>query len=30
MVKEGLMTEHGQKVIDIAKEKGRWEPIVVE
>jgi uncharacterized protein YdeI (YjbR/CyaY-like superfamily) len=23
---QGLMTEHGQKVIDISKEKGRWEP----
>lgn len=25
MVKEGLMTEHGQKLIDIAKQKGMWE-----
>lgn len=23
---EGLMTEHGQKMIDIAKENGRWMP----
>ncbi len=26
LLKEGLMTEHGQKMIDIAKETGRWEP----
>jgi len=26
LVKEGLMTEHGQRVIDISKQKGRWEP----
>jgi uncharacterized protein YdeI (YjbR/CyaY-like superfamily) len=25
MVKEGLMTGHGQKLIDLAKEKGKWE-----
>lgn len=24
MVKEGLMTEHGQKLIDVAKQTGRW------
>lgn len=24
MIEEGLMTEHGQKLIDIAKEKGKW------
>lgn len=24
MIKEGLMTEHGQKLIDIAIEKGKW------
>ena len=26
MIKEGLMTAHGQKLIDIAKQTGRWEP----
>ena len=26
MISEGLMTEHGQKLIDIAKETGKWEP----
>lgn len=25
MVDEGLMTEHGQKFIDIAKKTGKWE-----
>lgn len=25
MIKEGLMTDHGQKLIDIAKQKGKWE-----
>jgi uncharacterized protein YdeI (YjbR/CyaY-like superfamily) len=25
MVTEGLMTEHGQKLIDIAKKTGKWE-----
>lgn len=25
LTKEGLMTEHGQQMINIAKEKGRWE-----
>ena len=24
MIKEGLMTEQGQKLIDIAKKNGRW------
>ncbi len=24
MIKEGLMTEHGQKLIDIAKNTGKW------
>lgn len=24
MIREGLMTEHGQKHIDIAKAKGKW------
>lgn len=24
MIKEGLMTEHGQQLIDIAKQKGKW------
>ena len=26
MINEGLMTEHGLKLIDIAKEYGNWEP----
>ncbi len=25
LLKEGLITEHGQKAIDLAKETGRWE-----
>ena len=25
MIKEGKMTAHGQKLIDIAKETGKWE-----
>ena len=25
MIKEGLMTEHGQKFIDIAKKNGKWD-----
>jgi uncharacterized protein YdeI (YjbR/CyaY-like superfamily) len=28
MIREGKMTEHGQKLIDIAKETGKWEPVV--
>lgn len=24
MIQQNLMTEHGQKIIDIAKEKGKW------
>lgn len=24
MIKEGLMTEHGQKLVDIAKQTGTW------
>jgi uncharacterized protein YdeI (YjbR/CyaY-like superfamily) len=28
MVKEGLMTAQGQKLIDIAKETGRWELVI--
>jgi uncharacterized protein YdeI (YjbR/CyaY-like superfamily) len=24
LVEEGLMTEHGQRAIDLAKEKGNW------
>lgn len=24
MIQQNLMTEHGQKLIDIAKEKGKW------
>jgi uncharacterized protein YdeI (YjbR/CyaY-like superfamily) len=27
MIEQGLMTEHGQKLIDIAKENGKWEPV---
>jgi uncharacterized protein YdeI (YjbR/CyaY-like superfamily) len=30
MIQEGLMTEFGQKMIDIAKNNGRWEPILAE
>ena len=26
MIKEGLMTDHGQKSIDLAKQTGRWQP----
>lgn len=25
LIKEGLMTEHRQKLIDIAKQQGKWE-----
>lgn len=25
MIDQGLMTEHGQQLIDIAKENGKWE-----
>lgn len=27
MIKEGFMTEHGQRLITIAKQKGKWEPV---
>jgi uncharacterized protein YdeI (YjbR/CyaY-like superfamily) len=27
MIEQGLMTEHGQKMIDLAKEKGLWEVV---
>lgn len=27
MTEQGLMTEHGQKLIDMAKNTGRWEPV---
>ncbi|QHV97694.1 YdeI/OmpD-associated family protein [Spirosoma endbachense] len=30
MIQEGLMTESGQKMIDIAKNNGRWEPILAD
>ena len=30
MIKENLMTEFGQKLIDIAKATGKWEPIDTE
>jgi uncharacterized protein YdeI (YjbR/CyaY-like superfamily) len=26
LTEKGLMTEYGQKLIDIAKQAGRWEP----
>ncbi len=26
MIQQGLMTKHGQQLIDIAKENGNWEP----
>ena len=26
LIEQGLMTEQGQAVIDLAKENGRWEP----
>jgi uncharacterized protein YdeI (YjbR/CyaY-like superfamily) len=29
MIEQGLMTEHGQQLIDIAKETGMWEPMVL-
>ena len=27
MIKKGLMTTEGQRLIDIAKENGNWEPV---
>jgi uncharacterized protein YdeI (YjbR/CyaY-like superfamily) len=27
LVENGLMTEQGQRLIDIAKETGRWDPV---
>ena len=30
MIKENLMTEFGQKLIDIAKATGKWEPTDTE
>jgi uncharacterized protein YdeI (YjbR/CyaY-like superfamily) len=27
MIEAGLMTKHGQKLIDIAKQTGRWEQV---
>jgi uncharacterized protein YdeI (YjbR/CyaY-like superfamily) len=27
MIEQGLMTEYGQQLIDIAKENGKWEPL---
>lgn len=30
MIEQGLMTQHGQQLIDIAKNTGRWEPIVAK
>ncbi len=29
MIEQGLMTEQGQHLIDIAKQTGKWEPILV-
>src|SRR6185369_5939383 len=29
MIQQGLMTKHGQELIDIAKRTGMWEPIGV-
>lgn len=29
MIAEGLMTEQGQQMIDIAKQNGKWEPEMV-
>ncbi len=28
MIQEGRMTEHGQKLIDIAKQIGKWELVI--
>ncbi len=30
LVKDGLMTEQGQKLIDLARQTGKWEPMTVE
>jgi uncharacterized protein YdeI (YjbR/CyaY-like superfamily) len=30
MIKEGKMTEHGQKLIDFAKQTGKWDVIAPE
>ena len=30
MIEQGLMTPHGQRLIDIAKDTGRWEPIAAK
>src|ERR1044072_5542080 len=30
MIESGLMTEHGQKLIDIAKKTGKWETLEAE
>lgn len=27
MIDQGLMTQYGQQLIDIAKENGKWEPV---
>lgn len=27
MIKEGLMTEHGLRVIEIARNTGKWDPV---
>lgn len=30
LTKEGLMTEHGQKLIELATQQGKWEPITIK
>lgn len=27
MIDQGLMTQYGQQLVDIAKENGKWEPV---
>ena len=29
MIQQGLMTEHGQQLIDIAKSNGKWEEVEI-
>ncbi len=29
MIEQGLMTAQGQQLIDIAKQSGKWEPVIV-
>ncbi len=28
MIREGLMTNHGQRLINLAKEQGKWSPVL--